>query len=96
MPWSNLEIARFAAEGPTEDELAKAKSYLIGSYPLRFLTSMQIASQLLSVQLDGLGVDYIDQRNDLIAAVTIEDVRKAAKRLFDEDLLVVRVGQPAS
>jgi zinc protease len=90
------EIARFASEGPTEDELAKAKSYLIGSYPLRFTTSMQIANQLLSIQLDDLGIDYIDRRNDLIAAVTIEDVRKAAKRLFDEELLVVRVGQPAS
>jgi zinc protease len=90
------EIARFASEGPTEDELAKAKSYLIGSYPLRFTTSMQIANQLLAIQLDDLGIDYIDRRNDLIAAVTIEDVRKAAKRLFDEELLVVRVGQPAS
>ena len=90
------EIARFAAEGPTEEELAKAKGYLIGSYALRFTTSTRIAGQLLAIQLDNLGIDYIDRRNGLIAAVTIEDIRRVAKRLFSEELLVVRVGQAAS
>ncbi|MCP4381102.1 MAG: insulinase family protein [Hyphomicrobiales bacterium] len=91
------EIMRFASEGPTEEELAGAKAYLIGSYPLRFDTSRSIASQLLGIQLDGLGIDYAERRNDLIAAVTIEDVRRAADRLFgDGEMTVVRVGQPAS
>ena len=79
------EIRNFAEDGPTEKELADAKDYLIGSYPLRFDTSRAIADQLLAIQLDGLGIDYIDKRNDLIAAVTIEDVRKAAARLFTGD-----------
>ena len=91
------EIRRFATEGPTEEELEAAKAYLIGSYPLRFDTSRSIANGLLSIQLDGLGIDYINRRNDLIAAVTIDDVRRAAGRLFgDGDMTVVRVGQPAS
>jgi zinc protease len=88
-------VRRFAEEGPTDKELADAKSYLIGSYPLRFDTSTKIAGLLLSIQLDDLGIDYIDKRNDLIAAVTIEDVRRVAKRLFSGDMVVVRVGQPA-
>jgi zinc protease len=90
------EIARFAAEGATEDELAKAKSYLIGSYALRFTTSNAIASQLLAIQMDDLGIDYINRRNDLIAAVTLDDIKRVARRLFGGDLLFVRVGQPAS
>jgi zinc protease len=90
------EIARFASEGPTEEELAKAKGYLIGSYALRFTTSTRIAGQLLAIQLDNLGIDYIDRRKDLIAAVTVDDVRRVAKRLFSGDMIVVRVGQAAS
>jgi zinc protease len=91
------EIQRFASEGPTEDELRKAKNYLIGSYPLRFRTSTGIARQLLYIQIDNLGIDYVLKRNDMIDALTIEDVSAAAARLFvGENLTIVRVGQPES
>ncbi len=91
------EVTRFADEGPTEQELADAKAYMIGSYPLRFVTSRGIASQLMAIQLDNLGVEYVDKRNDMIAAVTVDDVKRAAKRLFGDGLpIVVKVGPPAS
>lgn len=91
------EIARFAKDGPTAQELAKAKAYLIGSYPLRFVTSGGIADQLLGIQLTGRGIDYVDRRSDLIAAVTIDDVRRVARRFFaNKELTVVRVGPPES
>lgn len=89
------EIRRMASEGPTEKELDSAKKYLIGSYALRFDTSTKIANQLVQLQLDDLGIDYIARRNSLVAAVTIEDVRKAAGAAFgDGSLLVVAVGKP--
>jgi zinc protease len=89
------EIKRIAADGPTEDELEKAKSFLIGSFALRFDTSGKIASQLLEIQQENLGIDYIDRRNGLVAAVTAEDVRRAAARfLADDRLLVTLVGRP--
>jgi zinc protease len=89
------EVKRFAEEGPTEQELAEAKAYLIGSYPLRFDTSGDIAEQLLAIQLEDLGIDYVKKRNDLIAAVTIDDIRRVSKRLFGGDgRVVVRVGAP--
>ena len=93
------EVERFAAEGPTADELAKAKSFMIGSYALRFDSSSKIARQLLGIQLDGLGADYVTKRNDLIAAVTLEDARRVAKRLYGHatDLLVLvgpKKGEP--
>jgi zinc protease len=88
------EIRRLAEAGPTEDELAKAKSFLTGSYALRFDTSDKIAAQLVQIQLDGLGIDYIDKRNSLVEAVTLADVKRVAKRLLDGGMLVTVVGRP--
>ena len=87
------EIHRLADAGPTEEELAKAKSYLKGSFPLRFDTSTKIAAQLVLMQVEDLGIDYIDKRNALIDAVTPADARRVAKRLLDGNMLVAVVGR---
>jgi zinc protease len=81
-------------DGPTEEELAKAKSYLKGSYALGFDTSSKIAAQLLRIQLDDVGIDYINKRNGLIDAVTLADTKRVAKRLADGGLFVTVVGKP--
>lgn len=89
------EIRQIASEGPSTEELAKAKSYLIGAYPLRFDSSDKIADQLLEIQIENLGIDYIERRNELIESVTAEDVKRAAGRfLTDAEMLVTLVGQP--
>lgn len=89
------EIARMGEAGPTAEELAKAKSYLTGSYALQFDTSRKIADHLLSLRVDGLPIDYLDQRNRDVDAVTLEQVRDAARRLFaGVEPLVVVTGRP--
>jgi len=89
------EIARMAAVGPTEEELDKAKRYLIGSYALRFDTSTKIANHLTQMQVDELGIDYTDKRNSLFEAVTLADVRRAAERLLSPGaMLVTAAGRP--
>jgi zinc protease len=89
------EIESLSAHGPTEEELDKARRYLIGSYALRFDTSNKIAAQLLQIQTDGHDVSYLDERNRRIAAVTMDDARRVAKRLFgDASLLVTVAGRP--
>jgi zinc protease len=88
------EIRKLAETGPTEEELAKAKSFLTGSYALRFDTSTKIAEQLALIQLDDLGIDYIDKRNGLIDAVTMPDVKRVAKRLLEAGMLITVVGKP--
>jgi zinc protease len=88
------EIRRMVDEGPTEAELAKAKAYLKGAYALNFDTSTKIASMLLQIQLDDLGIDYINRRTAIIDAVTIEDARRAARRLAQGGLLTTVVGMP--
>ncbi|MBM3550874.1 MAG: insulinase family protein [Alphaproteobacteria bacterium] len=90
------EFRQFAEGGPTEDELDKAKKFLIGSYALRFDTSTKIASQLVNLQLDGFAPSFLDERNGKIAAVTMEDCKRGARRLLgDGGLLVTVVGKPA-
>ena len=89
------EISSLSDFGPTEEELDKAKKYLIGSYSLRFDTSTKIAGQLVNLQSEGFGVEYLDERNKQIAAVTIDDAKRASRRLFgDTKLLVTVAGNP--
>ena len=89
------EWKRMAEEGPTAAELDDAKRFLTGSFPLRFSSSEGIAAMLVGLQLDHLGIDYLDRRNALIEAVSLDDIRRVAKRLLaPDDLVFVVVGEP--
>jgi zinc protease len=88
------EMRRLANEGPSAAELARAKTYLKGSYALRFDTSTKIAGQLLQIQIDELGIDYINRRNAEIDAVTLANAKRVAKRLFSGEFLITVVGRP--
>jgi zinc protease len=88
------EIRRLAEEGPTDEELIKAKTYLKGSFALGLDTSNRIAGQLVQMQLDNLGIDYIERRSGLIDGVTLADAKRVAKRLLNSGLLVTVVGRP--
>jgi zinc protease len=88
------EIKAMIQDGPTEDEFNKAKTYLKGSFALGLDTSSKIANQLVNMQQDNLGIDYIDRRPALIDAVTLADTRRVAKRLLGSGQLVTIVGRP--
>ena len=89
------EWRRMGEQGPTAEELAAAKAYLTGSFPLALDSTSSIARLLVSIQYDRLGIDYIDRRNALIEAVTLEDARRVARRLYGgPGFLTVIVGQP--
>ena len=88
------EIHRLAADGPTAAELGAAKNYLNSSFVLNLDTSSKIANLLVQLQLDNLGVDYFSRRPAMIAAVTLDDAKRVAKRLLDNGLLVTVVGKP--
>lgn len=91
------EIGRLITEGPSDEELQKAKDYLTGSYALGFDTSTKIAHQLVQIAFEGLGMDYIARRNDLVANVTQADIRRAGARTFaDGKMLVVAAGRPTA
>ncbi len=84
-----------ATEGITAQELADAKTYMTGSYPLRFDSNEAIASILVGMQMENLPIDYAVTRNAKVEAVTLEDVKRVAARLLASDALhFVVVGQP--
>lgn len=89
------EWRKLATEGVTAEELADAKTYLTGAYPLRFDGNGTIASILVGMQMDDLPIDYADTRNDKVNAVTLEDIKRVAARVLrPDDLHFVVVGQP--
>lgn len=87
------ETKRMADEGPTPEELAFAKKYVIGAYAIANLDSSgAIARTLVQLQMDGLGIDYIDRRVKLIDDVTLDQVKAVAKRLLSAEPAVMLVG----
>ena len=84
-----------AEHGVSEAELASAKRYLTGEFPLRFDGNEHIAAQLLGLQLAGNDLGYINRRNDLVEAVTVEDIARVARRLLQaKELTIVVAGRP--
>ena len=89
------EFARMRDFGVTAAELDDAKTYLTGSFPLRLDSNGKIAGLLVGIQLEDLGIDYIDRRNGYIETVTLDDVNRVARELLTpDDLQVVVVGKP--
>jgi len=89
------EIARMARDGVSAEELAGAKTYLNGSFPLRLDSNAKIARMLTAIQISKLPIDYIERRPGFINAVTPEDIRRVAQRLLRTDAITfVIVGDP--
>ncbi|MBX3569923.1 MAG: insulinase family protein [Rhizobiaceae bacterium] len=89
-------VAQMAKDGPTEAELEAAKKYVIGAYAINNLDSSgSIATTLVELQLDDLGIDYFERRVGLINAVTVEQTRDAARRLLSVEPAVLIVGPPS-
>ena len=79
----------------SQEELNNAKSYLIGSLPLSLTSTDSIASLLLSLQLDGLPVDYLERREKSIRDSSIEDITRVTKKILaPEKFVTILVGKP--
>lgn len=84
-----------AEGGITQEDLARVQTYLTGAYPLRFDGNESLARIMASMQSNGFALDYVNVRNDLVRAVTLEDIQRVARRLAQPDTLsFVVVGQP--
>lgn len=77
------EMARLGREPVPPAELDRAKSYLIGSFPLRLDTSGKLAGFLGAVEESGLGLDYPDRYKERIARVTAADLQRVAAKYLD-------------
>lgn len=89
------EWARAASGDIAQSEVDAAKTYLTGSYPLRFDGNGPIADILVGMQMQGLPIGYVTKRNSYIEAVTLDDVKRVAKKWLKPDALqFVVVGKP--
>ena len=85
------QIDRIGTEVIPDSELGAAKGFLVGSFPLSIETPSQIASQVASVKLLGLGDEYLQLYRDRLAAVTALQARAAATRLYRRGALTIVV-----
>jgi len=85
------ELKRIRTEPVSDKELADAKAYLTGSFPLRMDTSAKIAGMLTNIEIYGLGLDYPQRYAGLINAVTKDDVLRVAKKYIDPDHMAMVV-----
>ena len=90
------ELMKVKKKGVTEEELKNAKNYLINSYVLRLDSNRKVASILLNTQMDGLNTDFFEKRNDYINSVSLEDIKKIASRILDENqIFFLIIGNPS-
>jgi zinc protease len=88
-------LKNYAQNGVSEAELADAKRFLTGSFVVGLSSNSSIVGFLTMMQLQHLGIDYMDKRNNLFQAVTKKQVDDLAKRLIQLDKLqIVMVGKP--
>jgi zinc protease len=85
------ELKRIRTEPVTDKELADAKAYLTGSFPLRMDTSAKIAGMMTSVEIYSLGLDYPQKYPALINAVTKDDILRVAKKYLEPEKIVIVV-----
>lgn len=90
------EFARLAEERVSDEELADSQAYLTGVLPLQLETNDGVASTLLNTEWNQLGLDYLHRYNDLVYAVTPDDVQRVAKSYLRADASVLSVAGPAT
>lgn len=89
------EWTKMKERGVSQEELDNAKSYLTGAFPLRFTSLGNLSGMLVGMQKEDLGTDFLDRRNSLVEAVTLEDVNRVAGELMDPDNVTLTVvGKP--
>jgi zinc protease len=89
------EVGRFAADGPTDEELSDARDYMTGSTVLGLETNDGIAGTLLGIERYQLGFDYINRYPTIIRAITAEQIVDVARRYLSTEHYVVAVAGPA-
>jgi zinc protease len=85
-------LAGFLKDGPSDEELAAAKANLTGSFPLRLDSNKKILENVANIGFYGLPLNYLDQYQARVQAVTTDDIRQAfARRVRPDNLITVTV-----
>ena len=79
------ELVRLRRERVSEEELARARSYLVGSFPLRMDTAADVSDLLVAIERFDLGLDYPARFRQTVSAVTADDVLRVVRAHWDPD-----------
>jgi len=90
------ELRRIREEPVSDDELADAKSFLIGSLPLGLESLGGVTDLLLTLEEYDLGLDYLDRYPEIISALTKDDLLRAISSHVDPDRLAIGIAGPES
>ncbi|MFP5467716.1 MAG: M16 family metallopeptidase [Gammaproteobacteria bacterium] len=85
------EVARFVAQGPTEDELKAAKDFLINGFALRLDSNRKLLDNVANIAWYGLPLDYLETWKDRVRAVSVSDVKRAFGRVLQPERMVTVV-----
>ncbi|HXE37743.1 MAG TPA: insulinase family protein, partial [Azonexus sp.] len=78
----------FLKDGPTAEELTAAKANLTGSFPLRLDSNKKLLDNIAAIGFYGLPLDYLDQYQAKVQAVSADAIRQAFARHVRKDGLV--------
>ncbi len=91
------ELERLVREGPTQEEVAAARDFAAGVFPLRIETTGQVAGRIAELVVYGLPDDYHRTYRDRVRAVTASDAGAAGRRhLRPAEAQIVIVGDADS
>jgi zinc protease len=85
------ELERMRADPVTDAELAAARDFLVGVFPLRFETAGAVVAALSGLAVHGLPIDELVEYRSRIEAVSIDAVHTAAREhlLLDRASIVL-------
>jgi zinc protease len=90
------ELKKVKEEGLKEDEVERAKRYLIGNFEIGLQTNGAQANQISLDELYGLGFDHHQRYPQEIEKVTIEEVNRVAKRYLNLDAYALAIIRPSA
>ncbi len=87
------QVEALVADGPTEEEVASARDYVVGVFPLRFETTGQVSSRIAELIVYDLPDDFHAAFRDRVRGVEPADVEEAARRrVHPDEMAIVVVG----
>ncbi len=90
------ELGRIRDEVVSDEEIANAKAYLTGVFPIRIETQDGLIEQLVSIKMFDLPDDYLLTYRDQVNAVTAEEILRVAQSYVTPDrAAIVVVGDAA-
>jgi len=86
----------FISNGPSQKELEHAQKNITGGFPLKVDSNKKIIGYLSLIGFYQLPLDYLDNFNEKVMAVTVDSIRDAFKRrVIPEKMIRITVGETA-